>query len=100
MDKKEFAEKYFNLRILKSIQEYFKSDDNSLSTVYPVRIPGDLLYQLVKERGPKNSDDIIHQIFKLGLSLWSEELFNVTFGSEESLEEFIESLKKKNKENT
>ena len=100
MDEEEYINKYINLRILKSIQLYLKSDDNDHTTVYPIKIPDDLLYQLLKLKGAKNADGVIHQIFKLGLSIWSEKLYHTVFGSQESLEEFIELVKKRNKEDT
>jgi len=98
MDDEEFTSKYLNLRILKAVQEYLKSDENDHTAVYPIRIPDELLYQTLKLKGAKNADSIIHHIFKLGLSIWSEKLYNTVFGSQESLEEFIELVKKHNKE--
>jgi len=55
-------------------------------------------YQTLKLKGAKSADSIIHHIFKLGLSIWSEKVYNTVFGSHESLEEFIELVKKQNKE--
>jgi hypothetical protein len=52
----------------------------------------------LKLKGAKSADSIIHHIFKLGLSIWSEKLYNTVFGSHESLEEFIELVRKQNKE--
>ena len=98
MDEEEYTSKYLNLRILKGVQEYLKSDDNNDAAVYPIRIPDELLYQTLKLKGAKSADSIIHHIFKLGLSIWSEKLYNTVFGSHESLEEFIELVKKENKE--
>jgi len=98
MNKEEYTKKYLNLRILKSIQEYLKSDDNDHTAVFPIRVPDDLLYQTLKLKGAKNADSIIHHIFKLGLSIWSEKQYNAIFGSQQSLEEFIELVKKQNKE--
>jgi len=40
---------------------------------------------------------VIHQIFRLGLSIWSEKLYNSVFGSQRNLEDFIELVKKRNK---
>ncbi len=98
MDKEEYTKKYLNLKILKSIQEYLKSDDNDHTAVFPIRVPDELLYQTLKLKGAKNADSIIHHIFKLGLSIWSEKQYNAIFGSQQSLEEFIELVKKQNKE--
>ena len=97
MDKEEYSNKYQNLRILKSIQEYLKSDENNHTTVYPMRVPDDLLFQTVQFKGPAAADKIIHHIFKLGLSIWSEKLYNTTFGSQQNLEDFIKLVKKQNK---
>ena len=98
MDEKEYSNKYINLRILKSTQEYLKSDSDAHSTVYPIKIPDDFLYQMLKLKGAKEADGVIHQIFKLGLSVWSEKLYNSVFGSQQSLEDFIELVKDRNKE--
>ena len=98
MEKEEYKKKYLNLKILKSIQEYLKSDDNDRTTVFPIRVPDELIYQTLKSKGAKNTDTIIHHIFKLGLSIWSEKQYNTVFGSHQSLEEFIELVKNQNKE--
>jgi hypothetical protein len=100
MDDEEYTNKYINLRILKSIQEYLKSADNDDTTVYPIKVPDDLLYQLLKLKGAKKADGTIHQIFKLGLTIWSEKLYHSVFGSQQKLEEFIELVKQRNKEDT
>ena len=97
MEKEEYKKKYLNLKILKSIQEYLKSDDNDHTTVFPIRVPDELIYQTLKTKGAKNTDTIIHHIFKLGLSMWSEKQYNTVFGSHQSLEEFIELVKNQNK---
>jgi len=98
MDEEEYTNKYLNLRILKSIQEYLKSDDSDHNAVYPIRVPDELLYQTLKLKGPKSTDSLIHHIFQLGLNIWSEKVYNKVFGSQQSLEEFIEIVKKQNKE--
>ncbi|HUU42053.1 MAG TPA: hypothetical protein VMW42_14040 [Desulfatiglandales bacterium] len=98
MDQEEYTNKYINLRILKSIQEYLKPDENNNTAIYPISVPDDLLYQTLKMKGPNSADSIIHHIFKLGLSVWSEKLYDTTFGSQQSLEEFIELVKKRDKE--
>jgi hypothetical protein len=98
MDEEEYTNKYVNLRILKSIQEYLKADEDNDAAVYPIRIPDDLLYQLVKLKGARGTDGLIHQIFRLGLSIWSEKLYNTVFGSQRNLEDFIELVKRRNKE--
>jgi hypothetical protein len=98
MDEEEFRKKYYHLRILKSVQEYLKADTNAAAAVYPVRVPEELLYQLVKSEGAENADRVIHKIFKAGLTAWSEKMYQEVFGSQENLETFIELLKKKNTE--
>jgi len=98
MDEEEFKKKYFHLRILKSVQQYLKADTNAAAAVYPVRVPEELLYQLVKTEGPERADEVIHKIFKTGLTAWSEKMYQEVFGSQENLETFIELLKKKNTE--
>ncbi|HIC85101.1 MAG TPA: hypothetical protein EYP06_02245 [Desulfobacterales bacterium] len=98
MNEEEYKEKYMNLRILKSIQEYLKDDSKAPTAVYPIKVPDDLLYQILKVQGPEKADEVIHQIFKIGLSIWSDQLYRETFGSEESLKAFIELVKKRNKE--
>jgi hypothetical protein len=98
MDEEEFQKKYYHLRILKSVQEYLKADTNAAAAVYPVRVPEELLYKLVKSQGPEHADQVIHKIFKTGLTAWSEKMYQEVFGSQENLETFIELLKKKNTE--
>lgn len=98
MDQEEYNNKYMHLKILKSVQEYLKSDENEHTAVYPIRVPEELLYQTLKSKGAKNADSLIHSIFKLGLGIWSEKQYNTVFGSQQSLEEFIELMKKQNRE--
>ena len=98
MDEEEYRIKYSNLRILKGIQEYLKPDSEFPTAIYPVKVPDELLYQIVKSEGAESTDKLINHIFKLGLTIWSETLYNDIFGSEESLEEFIELVKDRNRE--
>lgn len=98
MDEEEFRKKYYHLRILKNVQEYLKADTNAAAAVYPVRVPEELLYQIVKSEGPEHADQVIHKIFKAGLTAWSEKMYQEVFGSQENLETFIELLKKKSTE--
>jgi hypothetical protein len=98
MDEEEFRKKYHHLRMLKSVQEYLKADTNAAAAVYPMRVPEQLLYQLVKSEGPEKADEVIHKIFKAGLMAWSEKTYQEVFGSQENLETFIELLKKRNTE--
>lgn len=98
MDEEEYRHKYMNLRILKSVQEYLKTNGDSPTAIYPINVPDELLYQITKSEGPESVDKLIHHIFNLGLTLWSEMLYNDIFGSQKSLEEFIELVKKRNRE--
>jgi len=98
MEENEYQKKYADLRILKSIQEYLKSKEDSSTALYPINVPDDLVYQVLKLQGPEKVDELIHKIFKKGLSMWSEKLYAETFGSQERLEDFIETVKKRTKE--
>jgi hypothetical protein len=46
MDQEEYDRKYVNLRVLKSIQEYLKTEGDLSTAVYPIKVPQDLLYQV------------------------------------------------------
>jgi hypothetical protein len=94
VDEKEFENKYASLKILKGIHEYLKPEGKPETAVYPIRVPEDLVYQMLKLQGPKHLDSLIHSIFRIGLSVWSEKLYRKVFGSEKSLEEFVDELKK------
>jgi hypothetical protein len=98
MDEEEYRRKYVNLRILKSIQEYLKPEGDSSAALYPIEIPEDFLYQAARLQGAESADRLIHEVFELGLTLWSEKLYNDVFGSEENLEAFIELVKERGKE--
>ncbi len=98
MDEEEYNQKYAKLRILKSIQEYLKPGSDSSTAVYPINVPDDLLYQVLKLEGAQSADRLIHKIFKMGLTLWSEKFYNESFGSQADLERFIELVKKRNRE--
>ena len=98
MDEEEYNRKYAHLRILKSIQEYMVSDKDAPSGIYPIRVPEDFLYQLMKLKGAENTDKLVHHIFRTGLSLWSDKLYNDEFGSQQNLEEFIQIVKKRTSE--
>lgn len=97
MDEEEYKKKYINLRILKSVQEYLKSETDASTAVFPIRVPDELLYQVMKLQGTESADRLIHHIFKKGLTLWSGQLYDEVFGSQESLEEFIELVKERNR---
>ena len=98
MDEEEYRSKYVNLRILKSIQDYLKPKGDSSAALYPIEVPEDFLYQTTRLQGAESVDRLIHEVFELGLTLWSEKLYHDVFGSEENLEAFIELVKERSKE--
>ena len=98
MEEEEYQRKYINLKILKSIQEYLKAKGDAPTALHPVRVPNELLYQLVRLRGAEEADDIIHKIFQLGLEAWNEMLYSHEFGSEERLEAFIKMIQDRNRD--
>ena len=98
MDEEEYNKKYAHLRILKSIQEYLTSKGDSPGAVYPIAVPDELLYQVLKLEGSESFDKLIHEIFRMGLNIWSEQFYSENFGSEEDLEDFIELVKKRTRE--
>lgn len=97
MDEKEYQRKFLNLKILKEIQEYLKSDTDSNTAVYPIKVPQELLYQLVKLQGAEGADEAINRIFRMGLTFWSERLFEESFGTAENLKSFIDLVRRRNK---
>jgi hypothetical protein len=98
MDEQEYEKKYVLLRVLKSVRDYLKTDNNSSNAVYLIGVPDDLLYQVLKLHGAEKADKLIHHIFEVGLTLWSEVLYREVFGSKKSLEKFIELVKQRNRE--
>ncbi len=99
MDEQEYKKKYTNLMILKSVQDYLKTDSESSESVYPVKVPDELFMQVLKIDGPEGLDRIVHHIFKMGLSLWNEKLYDNEFGSPAALNEFIDLVKRREKIN-
>jgi len=95
MEEEEYKVKYANLRILKSIQEYLKEEGNSQTAIFPIRVPDDLLYQVARLQGSESADQLIHEIFRVGLTIWSERVFQDVFGNQKNLEEFIELVKER-----
>jgi len=95
MDEKEYNKKYTHLRILKSVQDYLRTDSESSTSIYPIKVPDDLLLQVLKLDGPEGADRLIHHIFKLGLTLWNEKLYDDEFGSPDALNEFINLVKRR-----
>jgi hypothetical protein len=98
MDEEEYNRKYSNLRILKSIQEYLKSETDAPTSVYPIKVPDDLLLQSLKSHGAENADELINYIFKLGITIWSEKLYQDEFGTTSALCSFIDIVRTRNKE--
>ncbi|MFC1494885.1 hypothetical protein ACFL6W_06380 [Thermodesulfobacteriota bacterium] len=95
MNEKEYNKKYTHLRILKSVQDYLRTNSESSTSVYPIKVPDDLLLQVLRLDGPQGADLLIHHIFKLGLTLWNEKLYYDEFGSPAALNEFINFVKSK-----
>lgn len=100
MDEQEFRKKYINLRVLKSAQDYLHDSGETPTAVYPIRVPEDLMYQVLKLHGPEHVDKLLHEIFMQGLKVWSEAVYQAVFGSEEDLQEFIETMKHRSEEKT
>jgi hypothetical protein len=97
VDDQEYKKKYTNLMILKSVQDYLKTDCESSGSVYPIKVPDELFAQVLRLDGPEGLDRIIHHIFKMGLSLWNEKLYDNEFGSPAALNEFIDMVKHRDK---
>lgn len=97
MDEEEYQRKYINLKILKSIQDYLKSEGNEDTAIHPIRVPNEFLYQLVRLRGAEEADEVIHKIFQMGLKAWNELLYAQEFGTEERLEAFIRMIRDRNR---
>ena len=102
MEEEEYRIKYANLRILKSIQDYLKEEreGDTQTALFPIRVPDDFLCQVLQLQGSESADELIHQIFRLGLTIWSEKLYQGVFGSQRNLEEFIELVKERTREET
>ena len=98
MNEKEYNKKFTNLRILKSVQDYLRTNSDSSMSVYPIKVPDDLLLQVLKKDGPEGADRLIHHIFELGLTLWNEKLYDNEFGTPAALNEFISLVKRKVKD--
>ncbi len=97
MDEDEYKKKYTNLMILKSVQDYLKSNSDTSDSVYPIKVPDELFMQVLRLDGPEGLDRIVHHIFKLGLTLWNERLYENEFGSTDELNEFIDLVKSRTK---
>src|SRR5210317_1670583 len=95
MNEKEYNKKFTHLRILKSVQDYLRTNSESSTSVYPIKVPDDLLIQVLRQDGPEGVDRLIHHIFKLGLTLWNEKLYDDEFGTPAALNEFISLVKRK-----
>lgn len=93
MGEEEYKRKYVILRILKSIQEYLKSPNDGEKALYPIHVPNDFLIQILRHEGTDFADNLIHEIFRLGLKAWADQLYSEVFGSVNTLEAFIEEVK-------
>ena len=78
------------------LADYLKEKGHKATAVYPISVPDELLYQMTKKEGAEKCDHLIHHIFRIGLTVWSEELYNDVFGSKKNLEDFIDLMKKRN----
>ena len=96
MDEREYDFKVANLRIIKTIKEYLKTDGSPAAAVYPIVLPEEFLYRILQLQGVESTDQVINHIFKLGLSLWSDSLYHSVFGSERGLIEFIKAVNRRN----
>jgi len=95
MGEEEYRRKYVILRILKSIQKYLKNPNNGEKALYPIHVPNDFLIQVLRNEGTAFADDLIHEIFRLGLKSWADQLYCGVFGTTKSLESFIAEVKHK-----
>ena len=94
LDEQEYNLKYVGMRILKSVQEYLKVEDPDEAALYPIKVPGELLYHFARLRSTEEADRVVHTIFRLGLKLWADKFFEEVFGSAKELEGFIGIMKK------
>lgn len=95
MEEETYERKYFILRVLKGIQEYLKSPNGGETALYPIRFPNDFLIQILKQEGTAFADDLVHEIFQVGLKVWAERLYMEEFGSPLALESFIDEVKER-----
>lgn len=95
MDEEEYNKKHKNLMILKNVQDYLKSDSDSATSLYPIKVPDDLLFQVLSLHGPEGADRLIHHIFKMGLTLWNQKLYDDEFGTPAALSSFIDIVKER-----
>ncbi len=94
MDQQEYNLKYVSMRILKSIQEYLKAEEPGNGASYTIKVPDELLYYIAKMQSRDEADRIIYAIFRQGLKLWADKLFDEVFGSGKKLESFIDLIQK------
>jgi hypothetical protein len=100
MNEQEFILKYKCLGILKSTQEYLKTDEPEPPVLYPIRLPGELLSHIMTLHTAEELDQLIHSLFRRGLGQWAEELYQTVFGTPRKLERFIERVKKEGEDKT
>jgi hypothetical protein len=92
LETEDYGRKHFALRILKSIQEYLKSGNHGNSAVYPINVPNDLLVLVLKHHGTEFADELINEIFRIGVKAWAEEFYLEVFEGPENLESFVEEV--------
>jgi hypothetical protein len=94
METEDYSRKYAALRILKSIQEYLKGGNHKTNAIYPIYVPNDFLVQLVKNHGSQFADELINEVFQIGLKVWAEQFYLEVFEGPENLEAFVEEVRK------
>jgi hypothetical protein len=93
MKEEDWYRKYSALKILKSIQEYLKSGNHNNHAVYPINVPNELLAEVLKHQGPEWTDELINDVFRIGLKTWAEEFYLEVFERPENLERFVGEVK-------
>jgi hypothetical protein len=58
-------------------------------------VPNDFLIQILRHEGTDFADNLIHEIFRLGLKAWADQLYSEAFGNVNTLEAFIEEVKER-----
>ena len=94
MKTEDYGRKYVALRILKSIQEYLKFGNHKADAIYPIHVPNDFLVQIVKHHGSQFADELINEVFQIGLKVWAERFYLEVFEGPENLEAFVEEVRK------
>jgi hypothetical protein len=93
METEDCGRKYVALKILKSIQEYLTSDNHETDAVYPIQVPRDLLIQIVKYHGSRIADELINEMFQVGLKVWAEQFYLDVFEPPENPDPFLDEAR-------